>query len=257
MKLVIMLLNLIIYSQSCTNGKELCLSPQIQGSTATIEITFQPFQGYLAFGYGGLGMDNQNMVVISNSTGVGYTANSYYSKRETTPQKVTNTWNVISSGSSSLTISGPLLQFPTSAGNFVWASGEMSGGVLMKHSSAHHGSFSVVPFSRPPILSSSVLSSARSPIPTPIGLSQYTPVFRPSPSIKGRQAQTAIDSLIASNKAPEASYASNPAINSLIKGVVRKSRFNRTGTEKLHALKRSNAYLLRFCHSYLLLLLLN
>ena len=130
-----MLLWPTLFSQSCSTGNEICLTPTISGIQISIKISFKPFTGWLAFGYGGQNMENQTMVFIMPGSN-GYTADSYFSKSVTTPQKVQNTWTVSPGGTSGqITITGIDAAFPrTAAAPFVWASGPVSSTGISQHS---------------------------------------------------------------------------------------------------------------------------
>ena len=110
--------------QSCTPDEELCLTPSQNGDRTTIDITFTEFKGWLGFGYGGNGMNDQNMVIISQNEN-GYIAESYYSEIEINLEKADDIWTVSSFEDGKLTICGSDSKF--AAGTFIYASGGFAG----------------------------------------------------------------------------------------------------------------------------------
>ena len=122
----------LIFSQACSPNKEICLTPSVSEKVISIDITFTPFTGYLAFGYGGVGMTDESMVILMPS-GTGFTADSYFSTTMSTPKKVANVWKVVSSSAGKVSISGFDGAFPKTGGQFSWASGPVTGGSIKQH----------------------------------------------------------------------------------------------------------------------------
>ena len=156
-----MILFSLFYSQSCSLQKEICVTPTIVGSAISINITFAAITGYIAFGYGGTGMNGANMVIISKNT-TGYNAESYMSKSETTPSKIANLWTVKSSTANQLTITGRDPKFPTTSATVIWARGSISGGIIQQHLAGNYGDFTMTPSK------SSLVPSAPPALPTGI-----------------------------------------------------------------------------------------
>eukprot|EP00835_Amoeboradix_gromovi_P005780 NODE_583_length_6431_cov_0.491788.p3 type:complete len:236 gc:universal NODE_583_length_6431_cov_0.491788:4961-5668(+) len=136
-----MLLFDIVYSASCSPNNEICLTSTINGTDIKVAIAYKPFSGYLAFGYGGEKMTNQNMVFLMQGQ-KGLSADSYQSTTFALPKKVTNTWKIVSSSDSEIVITGTDSKYPTDSGTVVYASSSVVGGVPQQHTN-NVGSFSI------------------------------------------------------------------------------------------------------------------
>ena len=130
-----------LFAKSCTLKNELCITPSVSTGGITLTLAVEPFTGYLAFGYGGSGMENQNMVVLE-AVANGYSTSSYYSSSESTPSKVANKWKVTSSSPGKVVIQGTDSKYPVSGGQLVYAQGAINGGQLQKHTTVY-GKFNV------------------------------------------------------------------------------------------------------------------
>ena len=133
----------LLFAASSTPNGELSITPTKTGSGVSLDLQFKPFTGYLAFGYGGTSMTNQNIVVIMQN-GQSFTASSYHSDSRTTPTKVTDVWKVVSSGNGKMTITGNDSKYPINGGTFIYANGAVTNGQIQQHTTVY-GTFSVGP----------------------------------------------------------------------------------------------------------------